>query len=190
MGGSFKRTFSTTSGETSRNFFRVWEGESQGYMLSVQTGTKKQWIDSINTAKKQMCVKKKKLLPPLPLTLPLTLPSSAEVESGDLTPTTPGLPISPPVEFITPQPKPPVSRVSRGQDQVSRDECDGPSSPSTPVSKLGPISDDKENSCSNVMTPMSCTSPKLRLRTDDHVLRLVMSDEPDSPKIVCKSSIV
>ena len=36
----------------SRNFFRVWEGESSGYQLVVSNGNKKQWIDAIRTARK------------------------------------------------------------------------------------------------------------------------------------------
>ena len=247
VGGSFKRTFSTTGSEISKNFFRVWEGEGQGYQLSVQTGTKKQWIDSILNAKKQLVIKQKARVLPM---LPRSIATVVETED-DLTPTTPNFPPlrlgSPPIEFITPQPKKPLSRAdmvdytptieggkvirststnlstskvpktpisgSPGANPVTSRVSGTPTSSlpganpvtsrvsGTPSSKDGAnfdstqpkllISPEQENRLNSAntwhgMTPFRSESPKLRLRNDDHVKRLVVQESPSlrsSPEI-------
>ena len=108
VGGSFKRTFSTTGGEISKNFMRVSDHDSTGHQLSVQSGTKKQWMDAISNARKAVeksraaeAAKKR------PTSLEILRGVTAVEEDGDVTPTTPSQPTppSPPIEFITPQPK-------------------------------------------------------------------------------------
>ena len=237
VGGSFKRTFSTTAGEISKNFFRVFEGEGLGYTLSVQSGTKKQWIDSILNAKKALSAKKMmspRSLPLLPCpevngfdnveSDPITSEDDVRVPVDDVrVPVTPTAPASPPLEFITPQAKPPLSRTTfdytptleggKKLRKMSNDQiCVTPSAkfrtpacvtPSaklcTPASKISnpgtptaTSSADQENcrDVANQMTPFSATSPKLMLRTDEHVLRLIVDDAPPASPSLAKTSIV
>ena len=219
VGGSFKRTFSTTSsGDVSKNFFRVWEGDSQGYTLSVQSGTKKQWIDSILNAKKALSAKK--MLSPRSLPAAPIVEVNSTVGAGNedtaqnddvRVPSTPTLsrPTSPPLEFITPQAKQAKSRTSSLVDYTPTDEggkklregpnidpCGTPKSLlCTPVSKIsnpGTPAINQENcqNTANQMTPFSATSPKLMLRTDEHVLRLVVDEAPAASPSLTKTSTV
>ncbi|KAL5258704.1 hypothetical protein ACHWQZ_G009237 [Mnemiopsis leidyi] len=219
VGGSFKRTFSTTSsGDVSKNFFRVWEGDSQGYTLSVQSGTKKQWIDSILNAKKALSANKMlspRSLPAVPrLEINSTVGAGNDVTAQNddvVVPATPTVsrPTSPPLEFITPQAKQPKSRTSslvdytpteeggkKLREALNVDPCGTPNGPlRTPVSRMsdpGTPTSNQENCLNtiNQMTPFSATSPKLMLRTDEHVLRLVMDEAPASSPTLTKTSTV
>ena len=225
VGGSFKRTFSTTAGDVSKNFFRVWEGESQGYTLSVQSGTKKQWIDSILNAKKAACAKKITSVRAVPVVPCLEL-NGAESSNDNVTtpndddetvpvsptvPASPTVPESPPLEFITPQAKQPRSRAcvdytptasggKKLREPHDNQICTTPtvrhlasasriSNPETPTRSP---SCDTENCMNavNQMTPFSATSPKLLLRTDEHVLRLVVDEASPTNSSLTKTSTV
>lgn len=190
VGGSFKRTFSTTAGETSKNFFRVWEGDSQGYTLSVQSGTKKQWIDSIMNAKKALGAKVgAEIEPSLPAPeLPIVGNDDVIVEVLS-TPTSniPTEPASPPIEFITPQAKQTQSRsgvdytpTTSGGKKLREEISEQTPSSRFPVTPTCALRENKENceSVANQMTPLTVTTPKLTLRTDEHVLRLVIDEAP------------
>ena len=182
----------------SKNFFRVWEGEGTGYQLSVQSGTKKQWIDSILNARKAFQKAAKE--PPRVLTIPRPLATAAIDAITEDTPTTPvqAAPsavcyASPPLEFITPQPR---RALPRNADYTPTAEGGKERREATPEGDAeNSAARDPEN-CPALanrcdMTPLRTNSPKLLLRTDEKVKRLVVEDCPDSsPRINNKFSRV
>lgn len=128
-----------------------------------------------------------------------------------IVPSTPTLsrPTSPPLEFITPQAKQAKSRTSSLVDYTPTEEggkklregpnvdpCGTPKSllctPVSKISKPGTPTINQENcqNTANQMTPFSATSPKLMLRTDEHVLRLVVDEAPAASPSLTKTSTV
>lgn len=163
VGGSFKRTF-TSGGEVSNNFFRVFEEDGMSYQLLALSGTKKQWIDSINSACKTL--QETKCITPLKNKLHLSL------HSKTITDTPPVQPITPPEQ------RTPISETNDIAVEFMK------------KNNLRSICEDVENCpavANGMVTPLrGDKSPSLMLRNGENVSRLMIERTPEpkeAPKI-------